>query len=335
MPRQARLDAPGALHHIIIRGIEKRAIFRDDTDEERFLDRFGDVLSDTSTPCYAWALMSNHGHMLLKTGLVPIATVMRRLLTGYAQQFNRRHRRRGPLFDNRYRSILCEEDAYLLELVRYIHLNPIRAGIVKDLKGLRRYRFTGHAVLVAALKPEWQDRDYVLRWFGNSEKEARKAYVSFVAKGLNQGKRPELVGGGLVRSVGGWAALKDFRSKEVRVKGDERILGSSQFVQDVLEKADEQLEQRSFLGRRGADLESLMSKVADHYDVDFEELKTNGKARLLADARAVICYLAARKLNMSGAGLARVLNLSPSTVSKAANRGKRIIQQTEIEPLFI
>ena len=323
------------MHHIIIRGIETRAIFRDDSDKERFLDRFGDVLSDTSTPCYAWALMSNHGHMLLKTGLVPIATVMRRLLTGYAQQFNRHHRRRGPLFENRYRSILCQEDAYLLELVRYIHLNPIRAGIVKDLKGLRRYRFTGHAVLVAALKHEWQDRDYVLRGFGTSEKEARKAYVSFVAKGLNQGKRPELVGGGLVRSVGGWAALKDFRSKEVRVKGDERILGSSQFVQDVLEKADEQLEQKSSLGRRGADLESLMSKVAGHYDVDFEELKTNGKARLLADARAVICYLAVRKLNMSGAGLARMLNLSPSTVSKAANRGKRIIQQTEIEPLFI
>ena len=106
MPRQARIDAPRALHHIIIRGIEKRAIFRDDKDKERFLDRFGDVLSDTSTPCYAWALMSNHGHMLLKTGLVPIATVMRRLLTGYAQQFNRHHRRRGPLFDNRYSSIL-------------------------------------------------------------------------------------------------------------------------------------------------------------------------------------------------------------------------------------
>ena len=118
MPRQARIDAPGALHHIIIRGIEKRSIFRDDQDRDNFLERLGRILSETSTPCYAWALMHNHIHLLLRTGRAPIATVMRRLLTGYAQQFNRRHNRHGQLFQNRYKSILCEEDPFLLELVQ-------------------------------------------------------------------------------------------------------------------------------------------------------------------------------------------------------------------------
>ena len=139
MPRKARIDAPGALHHIIIRGIERKPIFRDSRDDQNFIERLDIVLMDSDMPCYAWALMQNHVHLLLRTGTVSISTVMRRLLTGYAQQFNRRHNRHGHLFQNRYKSILCEEDSYLLELVRYIHLNPIRAGLVKDIDTLKKF----------------------------------------------------------------------------------------------------------------------------------------------------------------------------------------------------
>jgi putative transposase len=106
MPRKARIDAPGALHHIIIRGIERKAIFKDRTDRSNFLNRLDRIVSETDTGCYAWVLMANHVHLLLKTGLAPIATVMRRLLTGYAVSFNRR--RYGHLFQNRYKSFLCE-----------------------------------------------------------------------------------------------------------------------------------------------------------------------------------------------------------------------------------
>ena len=116
MPRKARIDAPGALHHIIIRGIELRQIFRDDHDRDQFVQRLADNLSDTETPCYAWALIPNHFHLLLKTGLTPIATIMRRLLTGHAVYYNRRHRLYGHLFQNRYKSILCQEEPYLREL---------------------------------------------------------------------------------------------------------------------------------------------------------------------------------------------------------------------------
>ena len=134
MSRQSRIDAPGALQHIIVRGIERQAIFKHGKDYRDFLTRLGSIVVQTETPCFAWALMTNHVHLLLRTGLVPISTIMRRLLTGYAQQFNRRHRRHGHLFQNRYKSFLCEEQPYLLELVRYIHLNPLRAGQVKDTK---------------------------------------------------------------------------------------------------------------------------------------------------------------------------------------------------------
>ena len=118
MPRKSRIDAAGALHHIIARGIDRCEIFRDNTDRNNFLDRLGEIASETTTSCYAWALIPNHFHLLLRTGSVPIASVMRRLLTGYAVSHNRRHRRSGHLFQNRYKSILCQEDAYLLELVR-------------------------------------------------------------------------------------------------------------------------------------------------------------------------------------------------------------------------
>jgi hypothetical protein len=125
------------------------------------LDRLGGILPDSKTPCFAWAFMTNHLHLLLRTGTVPIATVMRRLLTGYAVSFNRRHRRHGHLFQNRYKSILCQEGPYLLELVRYIHLNPLRAGIVEELKVSDSYLFCGHCELMGKTEHGFQDVDYI------------------------------------------------------------------------------------------------------------------------------------------------------------------------------
>lgn len=136
MPRKSRIDAAGALHHVIMRGIERSKIFRDDADRDDFLRRLSLILKDTKTVCYAWALIPNHIHLLLKTGKSSLSLVMRRLLTGYAVSYNRRYKRHAHLFQNRYKSILCQEDSYFLELVRYIHLNPFRAGIVSDMSSL-------------------------------------------------------------------------------------------------------------------------------------------------------------------------------------------------------
>ena len=138
MPRQARIDAPGALHHIIVRGIEQKNIFNDQKDKKQFLDRIGTVFPETNTACYAWCLMSNHVHLLIRSGDRGVSHLMRRLLTGYAIYFNKRHKRHGHLFQNRYQSILCQEDIYLKELVRYIHLNPYRAKMVQSLEQLNK-----------------------------------------------------------------------------------------------------------------------------------------------------------------------------------------------------
>lgn len=144
MPRLARLDAPGVLHHVIIRGIERRKIFLDNADRDDILDRISNILPEANMACYAWALMSNHAHFLFRTGGVGLSTVMRRLLTGYAVSFNHRHKRYSHLFQNRYKSIICQEDVYFKELVRYIHLNPVRAKLVSGIGELNRYKYCGH-----------------------------------------------------------------------------------------------------------------------------------------------------------------------------------------------
>lgn len=153
---------------------------------------------------------------------------MRRILTGHAISYNRRHRH---LFQNRYKSIICEEDAYFTELARYIHLNPLRSGIVETLAKLDRYPWCGHAVVLGRRNQSWQDRDYVLKWFGQTAGPAKKAYREFVKEGIPQGQRPELVGGGLIRKMGGWSVVKSLRRSGLQEKGGARILGSSDFCQ--------------------------------------------------------------------------------------------------------
>ena len=334
MPRKARIDAPGAIHHIIVRGIDRTAIFRDDKDYENFLLRFDRLLTESSTPCLAWALMGNHVHLLLRTGPVPISALMRRLLTGYAQQFNRRHRRHGVLFQNRYKSILCEEEPYLLALVRYIHLNPLRAGLVKDIDALRSYPRCGHSALMGKVTREWQDVESVLRFFDGRLRPACRAYERFVAEGVDQGRRPELVGGGLIRSAGGWSSIKALRGEDMRVMGDERILGSGDFVQSVLQQAQERYEKKTLACVKGFNLETLIERVAEKLCLAAADLRSAGKQRVSARGRSSICALAIEYLGISGRELSRRLNVSPSAVSKLAQRGRKDPETEKLAKAF-
>ena len=189
MPRKARIDASGALHHIIVRGIERRRIFSDDQDRDNFVERLGDIVTETQTCCFAWALIPNHAHIL-------------------------------------------------------IHLNPLCAKIVKTLTDTDKYPYSGHGALMGKIKRDFQDTDYVLRLFGKKVPAARKAYRGYVEKGIAQGRRPELVGGGLIRSAVGWSVIKTMRQVQDHMKSDERILGDGDFTQSVLDEAKERLEER-------------------------------------------------------------------------------------------
>ena len=325
MPRSARIDAPGVLNHIIIRGIERRKIFYDTADQNDFVRRLASLVPETQTACYAWVLMGNHAHLLFRSGPGGIARLMRRLLTGYAISFNRRHKRYGQLFQNRYKSIICQEDTYLKELVRYIHLNPLRAKIVKDLAALRRYPFCGHGVLMGIKPCAWQDDQYVLACFADTRTLARRRYAAYVKAGVEHGRRPELVGGGLVRSLGGWSAVKRLRLRGAdRVKGDQRILGDSSFVQDILDQAGQVLDRSYCLRQKGIDLDVIAKKAATIFDIQADEIFTKSRIKARADARGLFCYWAVNELGISLSELGAKLNMSPAGVGYAVRRGEAI-----------
>jgi len=322
MPRGSRIDAPGALHHIMARGIERTEIFREDSGRNDFLDRLGDLLMETKTCCLAWSILPTHFHLLLKTGQVPLATMMRRLLTGYAVSFNRRHGRNGHLFQNRYKSILCQEEPYLLELVRYIHLNPIRARIVADVESLETYRFSGHSAIMGRANRAWQDHKWVLRLYGKRLGVARRRYKAFVQEGVSLGRRSDLTGGGLIRSHGGWVAVKAMRRAKLFEKADERILGDGDFVEEVLTVSQEHLEGKYHLRAQGFNLDRMASRVSTLMGVDQGQIWDPGKERTRVKARSLLCYWAVRELGIAMTELSRRLGLSLSGVGLSVRRGE-------------
>jgi putative transposase len=329
MPRKARIDAPGAIHHIIGRGINQQEIFSDKKDYNNFLERLGDLLTGSKTSCYAWALISNHFHLLLRTGDDSISNIMKRLLTGYAVSYNRRYDRSGHLFQNRYKSILCQEDTYLLELVRYIHLNPLRAKVVSNFNKLGRHPYCGHAVILGHREHDWQDTEYILRLFGKRIGTAKKKYSEFIKKGIGQGKRPDLIGGGLLRSHGGWSGVRSMVKAEEYQKGDERILGDGEFVTEVLACAKEKLENKYRMKAKGFDLESLIHRVAELTGLTGDEILDGVRDKKRTDARSILVHWATDQLGITQTRLAQALNLTQSAISHAARRGRTLVKNNQ------
>ncbi|MEC4685666.1 MAG: transposase [Nitrospirota bacterium] len=324
MPRQPRLDIPGALHHIMVRGINKTDIFMDDQDRVNFLQRLGENITETKSSVYAWVLMSNHVHILFKSGKKGISTVMRKLLTWYAIYFNRRHNRSGHLFENRYKSILCEEDRYLLALIRYIHLNPIRSGIVKDIEALNSYPWSGHSAVMGKSKCKWMDTEYVLAQFGTREKAATKAYSRFMEKGLNIKYGSEFTGGGLVRSLGGWSQVLSMRRRDQEEEFDERILGEGDFVQNILREAEEKDIRQLKLRLSGKTITDIIKEECKKRQVSIKELQGGSRRNKVSQTRALIAYRSIEELGLSTAEIARHLGVATSTATRAIARGEEL-----------
>lgn len=310
------MDAPGVLHHVMGRGIERRKIFIEEDDYQDFIERLGAVCEGSGAVCYAWVLIPNHFHLLIRTSKGNLVEVMRKLMTGYAVNFNLRHKRAGHVFQNRYKSVICQEEPYLLELVRYIHLNPIRARLVPDVAELFKYPWSGYRVLMGKGSYPWQDVEEVLGRFGKTLGEARRRFRSFMEEGVVHGKRPELMGGGLIRSLGGWEVVKRMRRRRERILSDTRILGDGDFVGRVLREAE--AEQDTM------EVTELISRVAVELGVEVEEVRGAGKSKAVADARALISYIAAERYKIRGVEVARVMGVSQAAVSKMVSRGKRV-----------
>lgn len=318
MPRLARLDITGLLQHVIVRGIERRDIFNDDHDRQLFVDRLFSLLSETGVYCYAWALLSNHFHLLLMPTSTPLSYFMRRLLTGYAVSFNRRNKRSGHLFQNRYKSIVCEEEPYLVELVRYIHLNPLRAGMVANLDELDHYPWSGHAVLMGNRQSDAQATGAILERFGKRASTARRNYRQFVSEGIKTGRRDDLVGGGLKRSQGE-------RLNNEYESFDERVLGGGNFVDGLKQERTLRDKMNSVIS-----LTHLLDIVSATLMLDPDLVRRPSKSRAPAAARGIICHLAIFELGYNGSEVGKFLHLGPTGVSLASRRGEKILKSDPV-----
>lgn len=323
MPRKGRIDYPGALHHVMARGIECRRIFSDDHDRNQFLQRLGHYLIESKTHCYAWALMSNHVHFLIETAETPLSKWMHGLLTSYASYFNKRHQRPGRLFQNRFKSILCESDRYLLELIRYIHLNPLRAGMLKNLDALHAYPWTGHSVMNNRVVHAWFDTTNVLSLFSSSKNHALSNYIDYMREGVSKQSDVDLSGGGVIRSVGGRQVYQKIKAEHQEIKGDQRILGSDDFVQTILDKY--QISQESKPVCKFSYSNDCLEYVATQFNVNEADILLKSRQIEVVKARAACAALLADELQYPLNSIADFLNINTVTASRIKSKGRKYL----------
>ena len=314
MPRHARIDNIGLLQHVIFRGIERKDIFLGNEDREDFIARLDHLLEETRTICYAWAMLNNHVHLLLMPTERPLSHFMRRLLTGYAVSFNVRHRRSGHLFQNRYKSIVCDQDSYLMELVRYIHLNPVRAKIIDSLDELASYRWCGHRQLIGLGSEQLIAADDLYALLGPRKRAARQSYLNFLADGLKL-KIGKLSIGGRRSSQLLDDSLTDHDAY------DDRILGGGHFVERVLKELEQD--------ERLMSLDEIVTAVSAYFGISELDLSQPSKVRSVVKAKAVVCYLAIRVNKHTGGEVGRRLSYTSSATSRAIKRGQELCDEDE------
>jgi len=242
MARRARAEVAGGLYHVITRGNNRRQMFDAPEDYEKFLSLLAVQKARLPFFLYAYCLMTNHVHLLIERQADAIGRIMHRVLTGYSQYYNRRYRRLGHLLQGRHKSILCQSDRYLSELVRYIHLNPVRAGMVEKPE---QYKYSGHRAYLGLERPGIVDVDPVLRHFGVKKTVARERYGQFVAAGMKLGHQPELYPTDEGRILGTEefvdATIHHIGEAGRAVRKEERVKVNIQFSAEALIEAVEKI----------------------------------------------------------------------------------------------
>ena len=266
--------------------------------------------------------MDNHLHILFKSGKHGISAVMRKQLTWYAQYFNHRHKRTGHLFQNRYKSILCDEENYLLALIRYIHLNPVRAELVKTIGELDRYPWSGHSAIVGKAKRSWMDIDTVLSQFSEKKKRALFEYRRFIMEEFGQDRKPELTGGGLIRSQGGWSRVLALQRSGKKEEADERILGAGEFVHAVMRDMEERQLRQTKLRRRGKGIGDIIREECEKRGVNERELVQGSRRQKVSRTRAIIALRCKEEIGSPGAEIARHLGVNTSSINRAVGRAE-------------
>jgi len=286
MARKPRIHFPGALYHVISRGNRRQGVFLDEKDLQRFLTYLSDCKNRFPFRLYAYALMKNHLHLLIEVEEIPLSRIIQSLLFGYARYFNRRYGEVGHLFQGRYKAILCDKDAYLLELVRYIHLNPVRAKIVR---GPEDYVWTGHLSYLGKGGKGLIDEGFVLDQLSGNRSLGRRRYRQFVWEGISSGHE----------------------EKYYQVK-DQRYLGEESFVDRI---ETERQERESWV--YDVSLEAISQEVSRATGITEDKLYAATRGREGARGRGLVAYLARKISGYMVKEIADYFKRSPVTIGEA------------------
>ncbi len=319
MPRKRRFCIPGVVHHVMSRGIDGRDLFRDDADREKFLALLEHGIAKTGFRCYAWALMPNHYHLVVRTNEKPLSALMRTLNSKYARYYAKKYDRRGYLFQDRFKSIATQDQGYIEELLRYVHLNPLRAQNCKTMAALDRYRWCGHAVLMGGRKAAFQDVATVLKRFGQETRTARENYRSFMLQGVD--REPE-----------DWLEKVRASNRDKRSVLDHScwVIGDREFVVKALSLDRENRLRLAQYRRMGWDLERICGFVCATFRLAPSQLRKRGHGNQRSTARKVFAYLANRELGIMCSEIARYLGISDAAVSKSLDRGEETARKAAI-----
>lgn len=319
MPRKARIDYPGLTHHVMSRSVDGVDLFWDDADRRFFLASLSQRLKESGFRCFGWVLMDTHYHLLLKTTDNPLWHMMKPLNTDYAHFYNKKHNRRGHLFLDRYKSIAAQDQYYLEQLVRYIHLNPLRAGVCKSISQLNTYPWSGHAVLMGKRKSDFQDTRSVLQRFGQSTFLARKNYLEFLMQGMSN-PDDELIFIRLRRSNNGAQNQNDPACW---------VIGDADFQKSVLEKDRQNRLNLTRCKKEGWSLDQMAEMVAEKMGVSKYAIMEPSKRTVRAAARMVFCSFA-REFGFRTRDIGRFLKISQAAVSNSARKGVAIARDKGI-----
>jgi putative transposase len=288
MARKPRLHYIGAVYHVMVRGNSGQNIFADEEDRYRFYLFLQEGVEKFGHRIHAFCLMNNHVHLAIQVGEKPLSRIMQNLCFRYTQWVNSRQKRVGHLFQGRYKAIVVDADSYLAELVRYIHLNPVRAKILKTPEA---YPWSGHRAYMGLEQLPWLTTELVLLQFAQRLKTARTKYGKFVQYGRDEGHRQEFHRG----------------------TSEGRILGDDTFVEKVyIESEDKE--------KKSVTLDEIIEKVGKVYGLTEEEMVSGGKCRHPSEARGMIAYLVREVRGMSLTDLGRRMKRDVSSLSLAADK---------------
>jgi len=316
MSHSPRLDGPGALHHVWSRGVARCDIYLDDRDRARFLDIVALVLKEAHGRCLAWALMSNHYHLLLETGRDPLPRVMQRINQRYAAWFNRRYDRVGRLFQDRYGSDRVGDDRHLATLIAYIHLNPVRAGIVRDVDALASYPWTGHAALVGRTPRRFHDVDRALAAFGDARRVARRGVIATMTAVHERWLRGGEVATPLVE-------LSSAAQAHDRAYGVRRVRGRWQFVERVAAELEARGVRHARFRRAGWTADAVAVHVARRLGARIDDVREGRRTAAETQARAVAAWLAWHCVGATMVEIGRALGVGAPAIAMAIGRGRR------------